>query len=169
MLRSVVVSKAAKIAALCVCPVGATAVITTQVPQVRSIVHKMTAPRHVAHRLAPRTVPNTAAPVQTAMAAPCPAALPVVFQGGDPLTFPTPTLTELSFAPPVPGAGPGLSFAPVTGIVDFPAHGGGGDFAALPETNTWVQFGLGFALLGGALRAAGSRAKANPAKAAQFS
>ncbi len=165
MLGSLAASNAAKIAALCVCPVGA-AVVVTQVPLVRSAVHRMTAPRHVpAHRLAPRTIPTANIPAQTAMAAaPCPSAVPVLVQGGEALTFANPTLTGAPFDQSLPPIRLAQSYSPPGGgsVVSFPsAPEATSNPSALPEPGSWVQFGLGFALLGGAIRSAGSSKKAN--------
>jgi hypothetical protein len=171
MLGSLAASNAAKVAALCICPVGA-AVVVTQVPQVRSAVHRMTAPRHVpARRIAPRATPATNAPVQTAIAAPCPSAVPVLTQGGEALTFSTPALAGTSFDPSLPPERFTLATTPII-RVDFgssplpsaPPTGTPGDFSALPEPGTWLQFGIGFALLGSAIRSSGSGKKANVSK-----
>ena len=171
MLGSFAASNAAKIAALCVCPVGA-AVVVTQVPLVRSAVHRMTAPRHVpARRIAPRAIPAANIPEQTAMAAtPCPSAAPILTQGGEALTFALPTLTGAPFDQSLPtsriaqsfftsgGGGGGSSGG---GTTNPSTPDGGSNPSALPEPGTWVQFGLGFALLGGAIRSAGSSKKGN--------
>ena len=176
MLGSFAASNAAKIAALCICPVGA-AVVVTQVPQVRSAVHRMTAPRHVpARRIAPRSIPAAGAPVQTAMAAPCPSAVPVLTQGGEALTFSTPTLNGNAFDPALPPARFALANTPI-GRVDFGSSPlpspspteTPGDFSALPEPGTWLQFGLGFALLGSAIRSSRSGNKAHVSKDALVS
>ncbi len=185
MLGSFAASNAAKIAALCVCPVGA-AVVVTQVPLVRSAVHRMTAPRHVpARRIAPRAIPAANIPEQTAMAAtPCPSAAPILTQGGEALTFALPTLTGAPFDQSLPtsriaqsfftsgGGGGGGSSGGSSGgggggggssggTTILPTPDGGSNPSALPEPGTWVQFGLGFALLGGAIRSAGSSKKGN--------
>ena len=169
MLGSLAASNAAKVAALCICPVGA-AVVVTQVPQVRSAVHKVTAPRHApARRIAPRATPAANVPMQTAMAAPCPSEIPVLTQGGEALTFSTPTLSGPSFDPSLPPLRLALTSTPIN-RVDFgsspaPIDTPGG-FTALPEPGTWLQFGLGFALLGSAIRSSGASKKANAAKEA---
>lgn len=169
MLGSLAASNAAKIAALCVCPVGA-AVVVTQVPQVRSAVHRMTAPKHVpARRLAPRTTPAVNNPAQIAMASPCPSALPVLTQGGEALTFSIPTISGAPFEQSLPPlqlaqslSGPGRNSASSSPI----PTGRETNTAPLPEPGTWVQFGLGFAVLGGAIRSAGARRKSADVKAA---
>lgn len=165
MLGSFAASNAAKIAALCVCPVGA-AVVVTQVPLVRSAVHRMTAPRHVpARRIAPRAIPAANIPEQTAMAAaPCPSAAPIVTQDGEALTFAIPTLTGAPFDQSLPPIRLAQSYSPPGGgsVVSFPsAPEADTNPSALPEPGTWVQFGLGFALLGGAIRSAGSSKRGN--------
>ena len=172
MLGSLAASNAAKVAALCICPVGA-AVVVTQVPQVRSAVHRMTAPRHVpARRIAPRATPATNAPVQTAMAAPCTSAVPVLTQGGEALTFSTPTLTGASFEPSLPPVRFALTSYPINrvefGSSPTPTETRD-DFSALPEPSTWLQFGIGFALLGSAIRSSGSGKKVNVSKEARVS
>lgn len=166
MLGNLAASKVAKIAALCVCPVGA-AVVTTQVPQVRSAVHRMTAPKHVpARRLAPRGP-------ETALASPCPTAIPVVLRQPDPMAVAMPTFTDSQFNQTIlPGAGSLPGQTPFTRI-DIGPGGGGGDSttpggpSVLPEPASWAQFGIGFALLGSAIRAPKIRARLANAKAAR--
>lgn len=160
MLGSLAASNAAKAAALCICPVGA-AVVVTQVPQVRTAVHKATAPRHVpARRIAPRATPAANIPAQTAMAAPCPSVLPVLQQGGEALTFLNPTLSNVSFSQSLPPVALAQSYSSPGGggVVSFP-NGPEADVNAsvLPEPGTWLQFGLGFAVLGGAIRSSVAR------------
>lgn len=160
MLGHLAASKAAKIAALCICPVGA-AVVTTQVPQVRSAVHKMTAPKHVpARRMAPRATLPVA---QTAMTSPCPGAIPVILQGADPLALAVQLPSESRFSAPFPVLATGFSAptARVAGGVPSPAPPAFSDesLPVLPEPDTWMQFGLGFAVLGSALRSPRLRAK----------
>ena len=167
MLGSLAASNAAKVAALCICPVGA-AVVVTQVPQVRSAVHRMTAPRHVpARRIAPRATPAANLPAQIAMAAPCPSEIPVLTQGGEALTFSTPALSGTPLDPSLPPVRFALTSVPLNRI-DFgssPApNDTPNDFSALPEPGTWLQFGLGFALLGSAIRSSGANKKANASK-----
>lgn len=171
MLGSLAASNAAKIAALCICPVGA-AVVVTQVPQVRSAVHKVTAPRHApARRIAPRATPAANIPAQTAMASPCPST-PVLTQGGEALTFSTPSLGATPFDLSLPPSRFASVSTPINRVdfgsspapTDMPD-----DFSALPEPGTWLQFGLGFALLGSAIRSSGASKKASAAKDAMVS
>lgn len=170
MLGHLAASKAAKIAALCICPVGA-AVVTTQVPQVRSAVHKMTAPKHVpARRIAPRATPPVA---QTAMASPCPGAIPVVLQGADPLALALQSPGESRFSGPIPLTGTNFS-APTARVAGagpspLPPAFSNESLPVLPEPGTWMQFGLGFAVLGSALRSPRLRAKGATPKAPQQS
>lgn len=166
MLGSLAASNAAKAAALCICPVGA-AVVVTQVPQVRSAVHKVTAPRHApARRIAPRATPAANIPAQTAMAAPCPST-PVLTQGSEALTFSTPALSGTPFELSLPPVRFASASTPIN-RVDFGSSPAPTDtpnnFTALPEPGTWLQFGLGFALLGSAIRSSGANKKANASK-----
>ena len=147
VLGSVAASKAAKAAALCICPVVGTAVVTTQVPAVRKAVHSVTAPKQAKQpkraRLAPRK------PVaQTAQAVPvCADPIPVVLGSqpikvsaaeADPVKI---SLDELS-APSKPqlavlSSGPAYAFRPLAGV---------------PEPAAWAQMLGGFAIVGATIR-----------------
>ncbi len=147
MLGSVAASKAAKAAALCICPVVGTAVVTTQVPAVRKAVHDATAPKQVKHpkrsRLALRK------PVaQKAQAVPiCADPIPVVL-GNQPIKLsaadadPTPVSLDEAPAPTqrrlaALSSGPAYAFRPLAGV---------------PEPAAWAQMLGGFAVVGATIR-----------------
>lgn len=136
MIRSLLASKTAKLVAACVCPVAGTGALTVAVPQVRTAVHRATAPRAYA---APKTR------VRPAAATPCPEATPVMI--GSPLAMITPQVKQITL--------PGL---PGTNGRDpnVPTDIGGGQQVtpSVPETTTWVQMIVGFGLVGGVVRMA---------------
>jgi hypothetical protein len=138
MIRSLLASKTAKLVAACVCPVAGTGALTVAVPQVRSAVHKATAPRAYA---APKTR------VRPAAAAPCPEATPVML--ASPLAMLTPQPTPQSFTPPPLNNGGGGNNPNVP--LD-PGGGGKPILPAVPEAATWAQMIVGFGLIGGAVR-----------------
>ena len=155
VLGSVVASKAAKAAALCICPIVGTAVVTTQVPAVRKAVHSATAPKQAKQpkraRLALRK------PVaQTAQAVPvCADPIPVVL-GTQPIKVsaaeaePVKISLDEPSAPSKPqlsalSSGPAYAFRPLAGV---------------PEPAEWVQMLGGFAIVGATIRYA---RKAHPA------
>lgn len=164
MLRTMILARAAKLVATCVCPVVGTGVVTMAVPQVRHAVHHYTAPREYA---LPKT--RTRAPVIAAAAAPCPQPIPIV---ASPAIAAIPEITSPEIvAPPQqialggPGINPGeiipidLGPRPIAGN---PGGGGGVPLppTALPEARTWIQLVLGFGLVGGTTRMAQSRLRA---------
>ena len=139
----------AKLLALCICPVVGSGAVTLSVPQVRSVVHKATAPRAKA---APKTrVRPTVQPAPTPVCAEPIAALSV-----PPISF-VPTGDIESFRPPEttkspsgtwtgsPGRVPSLIVPPAVAPPSPP-------LAALPEPATWAFMITGFGLVGSALR-----------------
>lgn len=149
MIKSIAASKAAKLLAACVCPVAGTVALTVAVPQVRSAVHKATAPRQYAK---PKT--RVRPQMQTAAVQP-PCVEPGAFasQSIAPLTpFSLPDGKI-----PVVGTGPGP--------VDFPNTGGPPLITSnnpdtnvpppgiVPEPGTWLQLVLGFGAIGMMMRA----------------
>lgn len=147
MLSSVAASKAAKAAALCICPVVGTAVVTTQVPAVRKAVHSATAPstpkKPKRSRLAVKKPP-----VQKAQALPvCADPIPVVL-GNNPIKVSGLTSERVSVpldadpAPPTRIA----SIVPAQRAFAFPP------LAAIPEPGTWMQMLGGFAVVGATIR-----------------
>lgn len=166
MLGNLAASKAAKLATLCICPVGA-AVVTTQVPQVRSAVHRMTAPKAPARRLAPRA-PVSVAKAPAAIAAPCPTTIPAVALAEQPLALASlPVLSSVPFDPALPPLAANQPFTPSDGPIILttpPAPPFGTNTPALPEPATWVQLGVGFAVVGGIIRSSRVRAKIIPTR-----
>lgn len=147
MLGSVVASKAAKAAALCICPVVGTAVVTTQVPAIRKAVHSATAPKSPAKPKRSRLAMKK--PVeQKAQAVPiCADPIPVVL-GNNPIRVSSVEADKVSVpldetpTPPTRVAGlyptgPSYAFPPL---------------AAIPEPGTWMQMLGGFAVVGATIR-----------------
>jgi hypothetical protein len=147
VLGSVVASKVAKAAALCICPIVGTAVVTTQVPAVRKAIHSATAPKQAKQpkraRLALRK------PVQqTAQAVPvCADPIPVVL-GTQPIKVSAAEAEPFSISldePSVPSkpqlsalsSGPAYAFRPLAGV---------------PEPAAWAQMLGGFAVVGATIR-----------------
>ena len=147
MLGSVAASKAAKAAALCICPVVGTAVVTTQVPAVRKAVHDATAPKTAKKpkrsRLALRKPVEQKAQALPVCADPIPVVLgnnPVKVSAiaSEPVTVPL----EADPVPPTRIA----SLAPASPAFVFPA------LAGIPEPGTWMQMFGGFAVVGATIR-----------------
>lgn len=148
MLGSVAASKAAKAAALCICPVVGTAVVTTQVPAVRKAVHVATAPKEAKRPKRSRLALKKPT-VEKAQALPvCADPIPVVL-GTQPIKISmarpesaTVPLDETPEAPQrvaslMPTRGPVYAFQPM---------------ATVPEPGTWAQMLGGFAVVGATIR-----------------
>lgn len=147
MLGSVAASKAAKAAALCICPVVGTAVVTTQVPAVRKAVHTATAPKAAAKPKRSRLALKKPA-VQKAQALPvCADPIPVVL-GNNPIKVsglasePVTVPLDADPAPPTRIA----SLTPASRAFAFPP------LAGIPEPGTWMQMIGGFAVVGATIR-----------------
>ena len=147
MLGSVAASKAAKAAALCICPVVGTAVVTTQVPAVRKAVHNATAPKTVKKPKRSRlAVKKPDAPKAQALPV-CADPIPVVL-GNEPIKISAadPELVNISLdetpQPPARIA----SLVPAPRAYAFPP------LAAIPEPGTWMQMLGGFAVVGVTIR-----------------
>jgi hypothetical protein len=117
------------------------------VPKVRNAVHKATAPSEYA---LPKTRERLAMPA--AAPAPCSVIGATPLSAGYIEDMPTP------FSPGEPGI-TGTPFVPASVGPDIkspidPLPGGGG---AVPEPHTWLQFLVGFTLIGGAVRMARKR------------
>ncbi len=147
MLGSVAASKAAKAAALCICPVVGTAVVTTQVPAVRKAVHSATAPKAAKKPKRSRLALKKPA-VQKAQALPvCADPIPVVL-GNNPIKVsglasePVTVPLEADPAPPTRMA----SLVPTSRAFAFAPLG------AIPEPGTWMQMLGGFAVVGATIR-----------------
>jgi hypothetical protein len=119
------------------------------VPKVRNAVHKATAPSEYA---LPKTRERLAMPA--AAPAPCSVIGATPLSAGymedmqTPLSPGEPGITGTPFVP-TSYTGPGSK----SEIID-PLPGGGG---AVPEPHTWLQFLVGFTLIGGAVRMARKR------------
>jgi len=145
MLSSLVASKTARLITACVCPVVGAGTLTMTVPKVRNAVHKATAPSEYA---LPKTRERAAIPA--AAVAPCstigatPLSAGYIEQGNSPYAL-------LPDRQPVPG-----SLVPPATPYTLPpekvAISG-----AVPEPQTWLQFIVGFTLIGGAVRMARKR------------
>jgi hypothetical protein len=149
MLGALAASKAAKAAALCVCPIVGSAAITLSVPKVRDAVHRVTAPKQLA--MASSNKPRQYAksrvrPAGTQTALNCPDPAPTMLgQSVAPyITVPGATLPDTpggqsalsnlggpAPAPAVASSAP-ANFLPATNLV-FPGVGGG---VAVPATVT---------------------------------
>jgi hypothetical protein len=148
MMKSLLASKTAKLVAACVCPVAGTATLGVTVPQVRTAIHKATAPAKPRAYAAPKTRVRT-----SPFAAPCDEGqIPM----GTPLAFAVPPQvpaassgTDITSTPPVRLAGTGGSRPQVPIDLGRP---GNTVTPAVPETATWMQMIVGFGLVGGALR-----------------
>lgn len=147
MLGSVAASKAAKAAALCICPVVGTAVVTTQVPAVRKAVHNATAPKAAKKpkrsRLALKKPVEAKAQALPVCADPIPVVLgnnPIKVSASDPESVTVPV--DDTPAPPQRLA----SLNPAPPAFAFPA------LAAIPEPATWMQMLSGFAIVGATIR-----------------
>lgn len=150
MLGSVVASKAAKAAALCICPVVGTAVVSTQVPAVRQAVHNATAPKAPKRaRLAPKRQRLAMKPRAAEKALPiCADPIPVVL-GNSPVKITEAPIEapKVSLADPasrIPAA-PALT-AMRPRIASFRPTG------PVPEPAAWVQMMGGFAVVGATIR-----------------
>lgn len=163
MLKTMVASKTAKLLAACVCPVVGASVVTVSVPQVRSAVHRATAPRAYA---APKT---RARPQVAAAAAPC--MEPAAFATGliAPLALPSQSFVPADLANASPITGRTFNPPPDGG----PIIGGGGSSGGpggpgvappspIPEPATWLQLLLGFGLIGTLARASYRNTRFNP-------
>lgn len=148
VLGSVAASKAAKAAALCICPVVGTAVVTTQVPAVRKAVHIATSPKEAKRPKRSRLALKRPT-VEKAQALPvCADPIPVVL-GTQPLKVsmakPEPTTVSPDEASDTPQRvaslistrGPVYAFQPM---------------ATVPEPGTWAQMLGGFAVVGETIR-----------------
>jgi len=152
MIKSLAASKAAKAFAMCVCPVAGTVALTTAVPQVRSAVHKATAPRQYAK---PKT--RVRPQMQTAaVQPPCIEPGALATQSIAPFTMTPLSLSSVPLDSPafsgVPGGGsnPGGGGPIVTnnppGGPNVPPPG------IVPEPGTWLQLVLGFGVIGMMMR-----------------
>lgn len=155
MIKTLAASKAAKLFAACVCPVAGTVALTVAVPQVRTAVHKATAPRAYAK---PKTRVRAPLQAQTAaLAAPCE---PLGIAASD-----FGPLKPFSDLPPVllsgPNDVPGTGNPPGGPIgIRNPPGGGGGITpppSPIPEPKAWVQLLLGFGIIGAVMRTAKRR------------
>ena len=165
MIKALAVSKTAKALGLCVCPVVGTGVIATQVPSVRTAIHKATAPRAYAKPKtrvrAPGTLP---APVKVAAIDPCVTSNPVIIQSGQ--AFNLPELPEKGpiiamndpdpypdpLPRPVPAPRPPVIVGPPppTDLPNIPVI----PVSPVPEPATWAQLVFGFVIVGGVMRSA---------------
>lgn len=148
MLGSIVASKTARLITACVCPVVGAGTLTMSVPKVRNAVHKATAPREYA-------LPKT----RERMAQPVSAPAPCSVIGATPLSAGYIEDVPMAFNfPSGPMPVPGSQIVPLSrggpGAKDpIPSTPG----AAVPEPHTWLQFLIGFTLIGGAVRMARKR------------
>ena len=195
MLKTLAASKAAKVAAACICPVAGMGAVTMAVPQVKKAVHKATAPapkkagpKRVAYAK-PKTRVRSPLTQAAAGIEPCPPALPIIVQ---PDTL-TPTISDATPIIPVADLPPELvSNTPLTpgtpGVITptpfFPGTPGIPPtlvvappttvtpttpvippVAAVPEPTTWMQMILGFGIIGFTMRAGVRRSTKAAAKA----
>lgn len=150
MLGSIIASKTARLITACVCPVVGAGTLTMSVPKVRNAVHKATAPREYA---LPKTRERMAQPV--AAPAPCSVIGATPLSAGYVEDVPT-TFNFPSGPTPVPGSPiTPLSYGGPGDKVEIPSAPPGG--GAVPEPHTWLQFLVGFTLIGGAVRMARKR------------
>lgn len=148
MIKSLAASKAAKLLAACVCPVAGTVAVTVAVPQVRSAVHKATAPRAYAK---PKT---RVRPQMAAVQPPCVEPGVLDSQSIAPLTSldfdRTPVPGDRPNDNPNPFPNPGPQFIPGPnppgGETNIPPPG------IVPEPGTWLQLVLGFGVVGMMMR-----------------
>jgi len=147
VLGSVAASKAAKAAALCICPVVGTAVVTTQVPAIRKAVHSATAPKEAKRpkrvRLAHRK------PVeQRVQAVPvCADPIPVVL-GTQPIKLSAAETEPVTISLDEP---PALSKQRLAALSSGPAYAFR-PLAGVPEPATWAQMLGGFVIVGATIR-----------------
>lgn len=150
MIKSLAASNAAKLMAACVCPVAGTVALTVAVPQVRSAVHKATAPRAYA-------LPKTRVRPQTAsIQPPCAETGALASQSIAPFTMTPLSLSSVPLDSPgftgIPGGGPN----PGGPLVSNNPPGGGPNVpppGIVPEPGTWLQLVLGFGAIGMMMRA----------------
>lgn len=151
MLGSIVASKTARLITACVCPVVGAGTLTMSVPKVRNAVHKATAPREYA---LPKTRERLAEPVSAP--APCTVIGATPLSAGYIEDVPSPLYPFPGGPTPVPGSPiVPLSYGDSPNKVqinDVPTGGG-----AVPEPHAWLQFLIGFTLIGGAVRMARKR------------
>jgi hypothetical protein len=163
MLKEVVASNAAKLVAACVCPLAGAGVVALKVPEVRSAVHKATAPKPKPQREA-RAKPRVRVPAGTALAAAEPGPIPAAMMCPQPVMLQNaslePSMSTPAFLPaPRADASPERVYMPAN-CPSVHMNGGGGAvwrFASVPEPVTWAQMIAGFGLMGGALRAGRGR------------
>lgn len=157
MIKTLAASKAAKLLATCVCPVAGTVALTVAVPQVRSAVHKATAPRAYAlpktRVRAPAGLPQTAA-----LAAPCAEPLGIAASDFGPIkAFSDLPPVSLTGPNDVPGGGTQPE-GPIVKIKDLPDNTGHNPpVSPIPEPKAWVQLLLGFGIIGAVMRTAKRR------------
>ena len=171
MIREFVASKTAKLLAACICPVAGTGLVTMNVPQARTLVHKATAPRTAA------VSPIARKPIEPAAVVPCGKAEPILVipqvAGLEPVPatpFDMPALErslpatitpdrvaaavpEFGRSPSIIPGSPGNPDGPGTGIVPS---------TPLPEPASWAQIILGFGLIGATVRMAYRRERTMP-------
>lgn len=148
MLASIVASKTARLITACVCPVVGAGTLTMAVPKVRNAVHKATAPREYA---LPKTRERLAQPV--AAPAPCTVIGATPLSAGYIEDVPSPLYPFPTGPVPVPGTPiVSLSYGDSPNKVPIAPTGG-----AVPEPHIWLQFLIGFTLVGGAVRMARKR------------
>nr|WP_221240518.1 PEPxxWA-CTERM sorting domain-containing protein [Sphingobium boeckii] len=149
---------------LCVCPIVGTGVVATQVPAVRTAIHKATAPRAYAKPKTRVRAPGAlAAPVKMAAVDPCLTNNPVIIQSGQ--AFNLPTLPEtgpviaLNGPSTIGGTSPVRVFVPGSPSAIIPGNPGtpgtpGTDIpvSPVPEPATWAQLVFGFVIVGGVMR-----------------
>jgi len=153
MLGSIVASKTARLITACVCPVVGAGTLTMSVPKIRNAVHKATAPHEYA---LPKTRERMAEPV--AAPAPCSVIGATPLSAGYIEDVPPGLYPFPGGATPVPGTpivplsyGDAPNKIPIGGTLPgggIPPGGGG----AVPEPQIWLQFLIGFTLIGGAVR-----------------
>ena len=150
MIKSLAASNVAKLMAACVCPVAGTVALTVAVPQVRSAVHKATAPRQYAK---PKTrVRPQAAPQMAAIEPPCVDVGALTSQSIGPLTpF---SLADGRIPVVDTGPGPSPNFPGPGGPIVNPPGGGTNvpPPGIVPEPGTWLQLVLGFGVIGMMMR-----------------
>ena len=158
MLKEVLASNAAKLVAACVCPVVG-AGVALKVPEVRSAVHKATAPKPVRYA---RAKPKVRPPAKTESADKPDLPLQTAALCAQPLTLPTAPMelraTNMFDLPPVRivesrvpervYVSQATPCSSVTGI----GFGTERNVGGVPEPATWAQMIAGFALVGTAVR-----------------
>jgi hypothetical protein len=149
MIKSLAASKAAKLLAACVCPVAGTVALTVAVPQVRSAVHKATAPRQYAK---PKT---RVRPQMAAVQPPCAEPGAFATQSIAPLTMTPLSLSSVPLDSPGFTGVPGGGFNPGGGPLVSNNPPGGPNVpppGVVPEPGTWLQLVLGFGVVGMMMR-----------------